>query len=451
MSTTVKNPPNALALLPLLLFLVIFIGAGVYLTYTGTNMAFYQLSATVAILPAIVLALIQGRESLSKKINIFLTGVGEINIITMCMIFLLAGGFASVAKGIGSVDATVNLGLTFIPLDFILPGLFIIAAFVSTAMGTSMGTVAAITPIAMGIGTQTGISLPLLMGVVLGGAMFGDNLSIISDTTIAATRTQGCEMRDKFRMNLLIALPAALILVVILWCNGAPVQELKLGDYSLWLVLPYIVILTMALLGVNVFVVLASGILFSGIVGLCLVDSYTWLKWGQDIYAGFTGMNEIMVLSMLIGGMGELIRFRGGISWILSKIEQLSRSLAGKPSTRAGEFCTMLLSALADVCTANNTVAIILTGGMAKEIAQKHNIDPRRNASILDISSCVIQGLLPYAAQLLLAGSIAKISPISIAANNWYCMLLGVALLVSLTLGLPHMLPKGKAQPEILS
>ena len=422
-----EAPASFAAILPLLLFLLIFIGTGVSLSLAGVDMAFYQLSATVAILPAIALALMQGRARLSKKITIFLTGVGEINIITMCMIYLLAGGFAATATAIGSVDATVNFGLSLVPPAFILPGLFLIGAFVSTAMGTSMGTVAAITPIALGVAAQTSIEVPVLMGVVLGGAMFGDNLSMISDTTIAATRTQGCEMGDKFRMNFLIVLPAALLTVALLWFSASGGTEVTLHDFELIRVLPYIAVLVLALTGLNAFIVLATGILLSGLVGLfCGIPGadgqivpYSLLRWGQDIYKGFTGMNEIMVLSMLIGGLGELIRYHGGIAWLLARVDGLARRLA-------------------DICTANNTVAIILTGGLAREIALKNGIDPRRSASLLDIFSCVFQGLIPWAAQLLLAGSLAKISPLEITINNWYCMLLAVAGILAIILGLPR-------------
>lgn len=430
-----KSSP--VALLPLALFLALFIGTGLWLTSTGVDMAFYQLSATVAILPAIVLAMCYGRESLTKKIGIFLSGVGEVNIITMCMIYLLAGAFASVATAIGGVSATVNLGLSLVPPQLILPGMFCIGAFVSTAMGTSMGTIAAIAPIAMGVAAQTDIPLPLLIGVVVGGAMFGDNLSIISDTTIAATRTQGCDMRDKFRMNLLIALPAALVVLIMLWTTGTPATVTH-EDYQLVKVLPYLLVLVLAISGLNVFAVLLTGIVLSGAVGLATVEGYTLLKWSQDIYKGFTSMNEIMVLSMLIGGLGELIRYQGGINWLLERVDALSRKIAGGRSSKAGEWCIALLVGLADICTANNTVAIILTGGMSKEIATKHDIDPRRSASLLDIVSCVVQGLIPYAAQLLLAGSIAKISPVAVSLNNWYCMLLGVAAVAAIALGVPR-------------
>lgn len=250
---------NFRALLPMIVFLVLFIGTGIALTAAGADMPFYQLSATVAIIPAIVLAILQGKDDLNKKIGVFLSGVGEINIITMCMIFLLAGGFASVASAIGGVKATVNFGLSLLPPSMILPGLFLIGAFISTAMGTSMGTVAAIAPIAVGVGEQTDIPLALLLGVVMSGAMFGDNLSMISDTTIAATRTQGCEMKDKFRMNLLIALPAALVTLALLWFAGASGQVVKHEEYQFIRVVPYLAILVMALAGVNVFIVLLGG------------------------------------------------------------------------------------------------------------------------------------------------------------------------------------------------
>lgn len=432
-----QSKNSAAALVPLALFLVLFIGTGAWLTHTGTDMAFYQLSATVAILPAIVLALWQGEGGVTRKINIFLSGVGEVNIITMCMIYLLAGAFATVATAIGGVAATVNMGLSLVPPQFILPGMFCIGAFVSTAMGTSMGTIAAIAPIALGVAGQTDISLPLLMGVVVGGAMFGDNLSVISDTTIAATRTQGCDMRDKFRMNFRIALPAALAAVALFWFAGSAGTVVRHEDYQLIKVLPYLLILGLAVIGVNVFVVLLAGIVLCGVVGMATVDGYGALRWCQDIYKGFASMNEIMVLSMLIGGLGELIRFHGGMGWLLEKVDALAWRISGKQAggqkkSKAGEWCIALLAGVADICTANNTVAIILTGGLAKNIAEKNGITPQRSASILDIVSCVVQGLIPYAAQLLLAGSIAKLSPVTIAVNNWYCMLLGVAIVVAI-------------------
>lgn len=302
-----KTPsPRAVALLPLVLFLLLFIGTGALLSSRGVDMAFYQLSAAVAVLPAIALALAMGREKLNKKISIFLAGVGDINIITMCMIYLLAGGFASVAKSIGGVEATVNLGLAFIPAPLVLPGLFVIAAFVATAMGTSMGTIAAIAPIAAGIAQQTDISSGLLMGTIVGGAMFGDNLSMISDTTIAATRTQDCAMSDKFKMNVRIVLPAAAIAILVLVLMGDTGTVTSTGEWQFLRILPYLVILGLAVSGVNVFVVLAAGIVLAGAVGIFTLDEYSLLTLSQDIYAGFAGMHEILVLSMFVGGLGEL-------------------------------------------------------------------------------------------------------------------------------------------------
>ncbi|WP_243543867.1 Na+/H+ antiporter NhaC family protein [Pseudodesulfovibrio tunisiensis] len=429
--------PRGSALLPLLLFLALFIGTGAVLTAQGVKMAFYQLSAAVAILPAIALALIMGKGKLNQKINIFLKGVGDINIVTMCVIYLLAGGFAAVAKSIGGVDATVNLGLAFIPAQFVLPGLFVIAAFVSTAMGTSMGTIAAIAPIAAGVAQQTDISSAMLMGTILGGAMFGDNLSMISDTTIAATRTQGCDMSDKFKMNVRIVTPAAIAAIIMLIILGASGGVTHTGDWEFIRVVPYLVILGLAVAGVNVFVVLSTGIVLAGAVGLFVLPDYSLLKMSQDIYNGFTGMHEILVLSMLVGGLGELIRFNGGLQWMLEKITSMANRAGNGNTRRSGELGISSLVTFADACTANNTVAIILSGGLAKEIAKDTGVDPRRSASLLDIFSCIVQGLVPYAAQVLLAGSIGGISPVTVAANNWYCLILAVISLIAIFTGWP--------------
>jgi len=439
--------PRGSALIPLLLFLVLFIGTGAALTAQGKSMAFYQLSAAVAILPAIALALAMGRDKFESKISVFLSGVGDINIVTMCIIYLLAGGFASVAKAIGGVDATVNLGLAFIPAALVLPGLFAIAAFVATAMGTSMGTIAAIAPIAAGVGQQTDISSAMLMGTVVGGAMFGDNLSMISDTTIAATRTQGCAMSDKFKMNIRIVLPAAIGTILLLGVLGTSGAVSHAGDWEFIRVVPYLVILGLAVAGVNVFVVLASGIVLAGSVGLAAVPDYSLLKFSQDIYAGFNGMHEILVLSMLVGGLGELIRHNGGLQWLLEKVNALAVKAGNGNTRRSGEFGIAALVSLADACTANNTVAIILTGRLAKEIASDTGVDPRRSASLLDIFSCIVQGVTPYAAQVLLAGSIAGISPVAVAANNWYCLVLAGISVVAIMTGWPRVARKGATPP----
>ncbi|GAB6175393.1 Na+/H+ antiporter NhaC family protein [Desulfobaculum senezii] len=425
---------NALALLPLAVFLVIFIGTGAWLTISGTEMAFYQVSATVAILPAIVLAVLLAREKTSESIGTFIEGAGEYSIVTMCMIYLLAGAFASVASAVGGVESTVNLGLSIVPATMVLPGLFVIGAFISTAMGTSMGTIAAVAPIAVGVAAKTDISLAMLMGAVVGGAMFGDNLSMISDTTIAATRTQGCNMQDKFKMNFLIALPAAIISVIIFAVLGVSGHVHSEGSYELVKVLPYIAVLGLALSGMNVFIVLSVGIALAGGVGLLYMDAYSLLQLSKDIYSGFTGMHEILVLSLMIGGLSALIKKGGGITAILNFIERLTK---GSRSKRAGELSISALVSLVNCCTANNTVAIIVTGGVAKEIATKTDLDVRRSASLLDIFSCVIQGLIPYSAQILLAGSIAAISPLDIVGNMYYCFILAAAAVLSILLGFP--------------
>ncbi len=429
--------PKASALLPLIVFLILFIGTGAYLTFQNVNMAFYQLSAAVAIVPAIIIAIAQFKGKLNQGIALFLQGVGESNIITMSFIYIMAGAFAAVAKSIGGVDATVNFGLSLIPVDFIVPGFFIIAAFIATAMGTSMGTIAAIAPIGLGISSQTEISSALMLGVIVGGAMFGDNLSMISDTTIAATRTQDCEMKDKFIFNSKIALPTAIVTIVLLYFTTSSPSAVEIHDYEFIKVLPYITILVMAVCGVNVFVVLLTGIVFSGIIGIYSIEDYGFLTFSQHVYNGFASMNEIMILSMMLGGLGELIKQNGGIAFVLQAIDKFAKKNSDEHSPKTGEWSIAALVSFADICLANNTVAIILTGGLAKEIKDKSKIDPRRSASILDMASCVFQGLIPYGAQLLLAGSLSKISPMEIAVNNWYCILLALAVILSISFGFP--------------
>ncbi|WP_428036592.1 Na+/H+ antiporter NhaC family protein [Amphritea sp.] len=421
---------NPLALLPLLLFLALFIGSGVYYQSANIDFAFYQISAPVAILPAIVLALLLDKGTLNQRLETFIAGVGDSNIITMCLIYLLAGAFASVAKAVGGVDATVNFGLSVIPSELVLPGLFVITAFIATAMGTSMGTIAAMAPIALGLTEVSDLSLPLCIGAVVGGAMFGDNLSIISDTTIAATRSQGCDMRDKFRMNFKIALPAALLTLGWLYFQGADASITQDNEYQLIKVLPYLAVLVMALSGLNVFLVLFSGTLLAGAIGLTGHEGYSIAQYAKDIYAGYTGMQEILILSMLIGGLGALMKAQGGLEFLARQIERVT-SKGDKPeaSPRAGEAAISSAVVLTNICTANNTVAIIICGGLAKDIAERQHVDPRRSACLLDIFSCVVQGLLPYGAQVLLAGSIAGLSPLLIIGNIHYSWLLGIIAL----------------------
>ncbi|OBU12008.1 sodium:proton antiporter [Photobacterium aquimaris] len=435
-TNTSSITPSALALLPLGVFLALFIGVGSYLTYQGVDFAFYQLPSPVAALPAVILAIILSKEKLNKAIEQFIRGVGHNDIIAMCMIYLLAGAFAAVAKASGGVDATVNLGMAILPASMILPGIFIISAFIATSMGTSMGTIAAVAPVALGIAQAAGMDVALTAGVVLSGAMFGDNLSIISDTTIAATRSQGCQMKDKFRENIKIALPAAVV-TMLLFAFSSSVTTLPAANPIEWLkVLPYITILILAVSGVNVFVVLSLGIVLAGGVGLFSIDSYSLTTFGKDIYSGFGNMQEIFLLSMLIGGVSELMRQQGGLAFLTQLISRVIGKFSSKhnasENSRASELGIASLVSLTNCCTANNTVAIIVSGGVARELAQENNVTARRSASLLDIFSCVVQGVLPYGAQALLLGSVFKLSPLEIVSHSYYCFFLAISALIAI-------------------
>ena len=416
--------PSALALTPLLLFLALFFGAGLYYTAQGEAMGFYQLRAPVAILPALALGVWLARRRGVPAQQTLLQGMGDGNVMLMCLIFLLAGAFATVSKAIGAVDAVVALGLGALPAGLILPGLFLVAAFVSLSIGTSMGTLAAVVPIALGVADAAGLDRVLVTSAVLGGAMFGDNLSIISDTTIAATRSQGAEMRDKFRENFRIALPAAIATIVLLATLGdaAPVEAPDAA--SPWLVLPYVVVLGLALAGLDVVLVLGIGLVVSGVFGFVLAQEYDAVSFAGDIYLGFESMVEITLLSILIGGLAALIKAAGGLAWLAQVIAKFARGHTGR---RSGELSIAALAAGSDALTANNTVAILVTGSLAKDIAQRHDISPRRAASVLDIFACVVQGVLPYGAQILLAASLAAVSPLALAGSVYYCWLLALS------------------------
>ncbi|WP_415897978.1 Na+/H+ antiporter NhaC family protein [Neptuniibacter sp. QD72_48] len=427
------NNSSPLALLPLGLFLALFIGSGIYYQAQGTEFAFYQISAPVAIIPAVVLSLLLAQGTLNERLEIFIKGIGDQTIITMVVVFLLAGAFASVVKAIGGVDATVNLGLNYIPEWLLLPGIFAIAAFIATSMGTSMGTIAAVAPVAVGITEASDLPLLLTVGAVVGGAMFGDNLSIISDTTIAATRTQGCEMKDKFRLNLLIALPAAMVTMVVLALQSstAGVSE---QSYELIKVAPYLTVLILAIAGLNVMLVLLIGIVLAGAVGFITAPDYSIAMLSKQIYDGYTGMQEIMILSMLIGGLGALIKHQGGLNFIASTIEKLTGKSGGK---KAGEFSIAASVTATNLCTANNTVSIVIAGSLAKDIAQRYGVNAKRSASLMDIVSCVVQGIIPWGAQILLASSIAKVSPLELVTSIQYCWFLGLAAIISILISRP--------------
>ncbi|QBF84832.1 Na+/H+ antiporter NhaC family protein [Shewanella maritima] len=441
MKTTPSAAPSAtpasfIALLPLFLFLGLFIGAGLYFQSQGVDYAFYQLPSVIAILPAIILALILSKQKLNNAIETFIAGIGHSNIIAMCLIYLLAGAFASVAKATGGVDATVAMGLSFIPSELLLPGFFIIAAFIATAMGTSMGTIAAVAPVALGVADQAQIDYVLMAGAVMSGALFGDNLSIISDTTIAATRTQGSEMKDKFRENIIFAAPAAFITLIAFTFAGQGQADIEAQSYSFINVVPYLTILILAVSGLNVFVVLSIGIVLAGLTGVATAD-YTMVTFGQDIYAGFTNMQEIFILSMLVGGLAALMQQQGGLAFVSSKIEALIArfsSKKGEASSRAAELGMAGIVAATNTCVANNTVSIVVTGDIAKDLAQKNQVTPKRAASILDIFACIVQGLIPHGAQALLIASTFSISPLAAISNVWYCMILAVVAVVIVTM-----------------
>jgi len=416
------------ALLPLFLFLALFIGAGVYFQSQGVDFAFYQLPSVIAILPAIIFALIISKQKLNQSIDTFIAGIGHSNIIAMCLIYLLAGAFASVAKATGGVDATVALGLSLVPSNLLLPGFFVIAAFIATAMGTSMGTIAAVAPIALGVANEAQIELAIMAGAVISGALFGDNLSIISDTTIAATRTQGCEMKDKFRENLIFAIPASIITLIVFTLVGQGQADVAAQEIDFIKVIPYLTILVLAVSGLNVFVVLTIGIILAGVTGLFTMD-YGLIQFGQDIYTGFGNMQEIFILSMLVGGLAALMQQQGGLTFVSEQIEKLIARFSkakGEASTRASELGMAGIVALTNTCVANNTVSIVVTGDIAKDLAQKHEVTPKRAASIMDIFSCIVQGLIPYGAQALLVASIFSISPLQAVTHAWYCMILAV-------------------------
>ena len=423
--------PSAWALSPLLLFLALFFGAGLYYTAQGLPMAFYQLRAPVAILPAVALGLWLARRRGVAAQDTLLKGIADPDIVLMCLIFLLAGAFAMVTNKIGAVDAVVSLGVGALPPVLILPGVFLLAGFLSLSVGTSMGTIAAITPIALGVADASGLDRALVVGAVIGGATFGDNLSVISDTAIAAARTQGCTVREKFRENVRIALPAALLTLVVLAFVGeaSPVQSAE--HASPWLMVPYLVVLVLALIGLDVLAVLGIGLVVAALFGAGFAQhGYGVAEFAGDIYAGFESVFEITLLALLIGGLGALIKASGGLAWLAQAISRIAR---GNDGRRTGEWSIAALASVTDVFTANNTVAILISGGVARDIAQRHGVPPARAASVLDIFVCCVQSLLPYGAQILLAASLAALSPLALIGKAHYCWaLIGITVLFML-------------------
>ena len=423
-----KSPLRGLlALSPLVVFLAL------YLISSLIVKDFYKVPVASAFLLASIYAILISRGGkLERKIAVFSRGAGDKNVLLMIWIFVLAGAFASTAKAIGSIEATVNLTLMILPGKLILAGLFLAACFISMAIGTSVGTIVALVPIAAGIAGQTGISLPMITAIIVGGAFFGDNLSFISDTTIAATRTQGCSMADKFKANIWLAGPAALIVAAIYVFLGLHLDIVPAAEPLQWIkIAPYLAVIILALCGVNVLTVLTIGLGLNAVLGFSLGE-IGWTGFLQSVGEGIAGMGDLIIVTMLAGGMLEIIRFNGGIDWI---IRVLTRRIRGK---RGAELSIAALVALANLCTANNTIAIITTGSIAKDITGQFGLDPRKTASILDTFSCIIQGIIPYGAQMLMASGLAGISAVSIIGYLYYPLaLLGIALL-SILLRLPR-------------
>ena len=416
-----------LALSPLVVFIVL------YLVTSIIAGDFYKVPITVAFMVACMFAfIVSGGQPLRKRIDIFSRGAGTGQMMLMVWIFILAGAFANSAKVMGSIDATVNLTLTLLPGNMLLAGLFVAACFISLSIGTSVGTIVALTPIAAGIATQTGTSTALMTAVVVGGSFFGDNLSFISDTTIVATSTQGCKLSDKFRVNSFIVVPAAVIIFAVYLLMGADISSPNnIPAVGFLKVVPYVVVLLTAIFGMNVMGVLTLGIVLTGIIGT-LDGSFDLYGWFGAMGGGIVGMGELIIITLMAGGLLELVRHNGGIDFI---IKGLTRHVSTK---RGAELSIAALVTVVNVCTANNTVAILTVGGIAKQIGDRFGVDNRKCASILDTFSCFTQGLLPYGAQMLMAAGLAQLNPIAIIPYLYYPLTLGVVALLAIVLRYPR-------------
>ena len=417
-----------LALSPLFVFLAVYL-AGSIIAHD-----FYKVPVAAAFIIASAYALIITRDvpKTDDKVAIFSEGAGNRNVLLMIWIFVLAGAFAATAKDIGAIDATVNATLHILPGNLLYAGLFLAACFISMAIGTSVGTIVALVPIASGIAAEAGISVPFMTAIIVGGAFFGDNLSFISDTTVAATKSQGCSMRDKFRVNLWIAAPAAILVTALYVVLGLSVQAAPSAAPVQWLgLIPYLLVIGLALAGMNVITVLALGIGVNGIIGWC-TGAYDFVGWMASIGGGIGSMGELIIVSLLAGGMLEIIRYNGGLQFI---IDGLTRRIAGR---RPAALSIAALVSLVNLCTANNTIAIITVGPLAKDITQRFGLDPRKTASILDTFSCLVQGIIPYGAQMLMASGLAGVSAVAIISNLYYPFTLGIVALLSILLRFPR-------------
>jgi len=413
--------------LPILLFVTLYVGSGIYFTLIGTENAFYQLSPTVAIIPAIAFGWLVHKGKTEEKMHDFLDGVRHRDIITMCIVFLLAGAFSIVTKSIGSVDSTVNFALSIIPPKLLLIGIFLTSAFISTAIGTSMGTIATIAPIAAGLVSQGVFQPEIAMATVISGAMFGDNLSIISDTTIASVMSQEADINKKFRLNAKIAFIASILTIIILFFSHETSANIQVKEYSLLLVTPYLLLIILALLGINVFIVLITAISFTWVIGF-IHNHYSIIHFCNDIAKGFASMQDIMLLSLMVGGLSGLA---GQSSKDLAA--HMSEWIARHGSKKMAQFVMAKIVSIFDILLANNTVAIVFSGEIARNLAKKYNIPPHYSATWIDIFSCVFQGIIPYGAQVLLASTIASISPLSITPHVYYCYVLALVSILYIT------------------
>ena len=435
MTNTSSRYSGLLALSPLLVFLC------VYLISSIVAQDFYRIPVSAAFLIASVYALIISKgRTLEERIGIFSEGAGNKNVLLMIWIFVMAGAFASTAKEIGAIDATVNIAMKILPGKLLYAGLFLASCFISMSIGTSVGTIVALVPIAAGIAEEMALSgatdftasTPFITAIIVGGSFFGDNLSFISDTTIAATRTQECSMTDKFKVNLRIVGPAALIVTVIYIVLGSSVTDIAQPESIRWILLiPYVLVIALALAGINVIAVLGIGITVNGILGFAQ-GSLDWSSFLEAIGNGISGMGDLIIVTLLAGGMLELIRHNGGLDYIVSA---MTRRIKGK---RGAEFSIAALVSLANFCTANNTIAIITVGRIARDISQKFGLDPRKSASLLDTFSCLIQGIIPYGAQMLMAAGLAGISSISIIGYLYYPLVMGMCAVLAIILRLPR-------------
>jgi len=417
-----------LALSPLFVFLAVYL-AGSLVAHD-----FYKVPVAAAFIIASAYAMLITRnvEKTDDKIAIFSEGAGNKNVLLMIWIFVLAGAFAATAKDIGAINATVNATLHVLPGNLLYAGLFLAACFISMAIGTSVGTIVALVPIATGIAAEAGVGIPFMTAIIVGGAFFGDNLSFISDTTVAATKSLGCSMRDKFHVNLWIAAPAAILVTVLYVVLGLSVQAAPSAAPVQWLgLVPYLLVIGLALAGVNVVTVLVIGIGVNGVIGWC-TGAYDFVGWMASIGGGIGSMGELIIVSLLAGGLLEIIRYNGGLQFI---IDGLTRRIAGR---RTASLSIAALVSLVNLCTANNTIAIITVGPLAKDITERFGLDPRKVASILDTFSCLVQGIIPYGAQMLMASGLAGVSAIAIISNLYYPFALGIVAFLSIVLRFPR-------------